>query len=415
MKRFVFKLSRTVLILAALLYLGLGFALSYGKQLGARHAAIDYPGFDFTQGTLADYDSYSRDYLRSTRVDAVDDAILDNLVPFTLEPGAECPRLPDGRLPHGIVLTHGLIDSPYSMRPLGEALRAHCWLVYGLLLPAHGARPGAMLDSRWQDWASAEHWAAQQVGARVEHLVLGGHSAGATLAIREATGNPQVQALVLFSPALGITAASRYAQALAQAPVALLFPAAAWYEVKPDSALYRYESFTFRAAAETWALIQTTLQEAEASERNLPTFTVLSHPDNTVDTDTARRVMANNANPASLTLLYSQHPENETIIGPHEQVLPSADLGHGVLSTSHLGLMTPPTHPYYGRDGEYRNCGHYAAQSPEYADCKAGKRAFYGEATPENLVQGLIERDAFNPYYDAMLDELVAFLNRLPR
>jgi alpha-beta hydrolase superfamily lysophospholipase len=411
MKRFFPKLLLGAVALAALLYMGLGFALSRGKELGPRHAAFDYPRFDFTTGTLADYDRYSRDYLRSARVDGVDEATLDNLAPFTLEPGPECPRSADGRLPRGIVLTHGLIDSPYSLRPLAEALRAHCWFVYGLLLPAHGGRPGAMLDSHWQDWATAEHWAAEQVGARVEHLLLGGHSAGATLAALESMHNPRAEALVLFAPAFGITEASRYAQALA--PLGNLFPAAAWFEVKPDSASYRYESFTFRTAAETWALIQTAWEEETATHRNLPTFAVLSHPDNTVDTNASLAFMAANTNPSSLTLLYSQHPENETVIGPRVQVLPSADLTHGFLSTSHLGLMTPPTHPYYGRDGEYHNCGHYEVQSADYAACKAGKRAFYGEATPENLVQGLVERSAFNPYYDAMLDDLLAFLDNL--
>jgi esterase/lipase len=412
MRRLFFKLLFSGLILVVVLYLGLGFVLSHGKELGPRHAEVDYPVFDFTKGTLADYERYSRDYLRQARVDTADDATLDNLVPFTLEPGPQCPRLPDGRFPRGIVLTHGLVDSPYSVRPLGEALRAHCVFVYGLLLPAHGSRPGAMLQSRWQDWAAAEHWAAEQVGARVEHLLLGGHSAGGTLAALESTRNTRVEGLVLFGPAFGITPSSRYAQMLV--PLGSLFPAAAWFEVKPDSARYRYESFTFRSAAETWALIQDTWQEENATHRNLPTFTVLSRPDNTVDTDAALGFMAANTNPASLTLLYSQHPEDETVIGPRVQVLPGADLTHGVLSTSHLGLMTPPSHPYYGRDGEYHNCGHYAAQSAEYAACKAGKRAFYGEATQENLVQGLIERDAFNPYYDAMLDNLLAFLDNLP-
>jgi esterase/lipase len=411
MRRFPKLLIGAALLLGAA-YMGLGFALSRGKELGPRHAELDYAPFDFQSGTLSDYDTYSRAYLRAARVDPADEATLDNLAPFTLEPGPECPKLPDGRYPRGIVLTHGLIDSPYSLRPLGEALRAHCVFVYGLLLPAHGARPGAMLTSHWQDWAAAEHWAAEQVGARVEHLLLGGHSAGATLAALESAHNARVEGLVLFAPAFGITAASRYAQAIA--PLGNLFPAAAWFEVKPDSASYRYESFTFRSAAETWALIEAERREEAATQRNLPTFAVLSHPDNTVDTEASLAFMAANTNPASLTLLYSQHPETETVIGPRVEVLPSADLADGVLSTSHLGLMTPPTHPYYGRDGEYHNCGHYAVASTEYAACKAGKHAFYGEATPENLVQGLVERTTFNPYYDAMLDDLVAFFDHLP-
>ncbi|MDR2213345.1 MAG: alpha/beta fold hydrolase [Pseudomonadales bacterium] len=411
MKFLLFKLPLACAFIAALLYLALGLALSHGKTLGPRHAPFPYPRFDFVRGTLQDYETYSRTYLRAGRLNAKDKATLDNLAPFLLEPDPGCPRASSGKWPRGVVLTHGLIDSPYSMRPLGEALRGHCLLVYGLLLPAHGSRPGALRDSSWREWAEAEHWAAQRVGEQVERVVLGGHSAGATLAVLEAERNPQVQALVLFAPAFGINDSARYAKFLA--PLSLAFPAAAWFEVKPDSARYRYESFPFRAAAETWALIQATWQQTRAAPRNLPTFTVLSRPDNTVDADAALAFMAANTNAASHTLLYSQHPENEGAVAARVQVLPSADLTGGLLGISHLGLMTPPNHPEYGRDGAYRNCGHYPPPSAEYRDCKAGGRSFYGEATPENLVQGLIERSAFNPYYDAMLSELLAFFDRL--
>lgn len=398
---------------AAVFYMAAGFALSRGKELGPQHAELDYPPFDFSMGSIEDYAAYTEAYLKASRGDELDAFTLENLKPFLLEPGPECERLPDGRVSHGVVLTHGLLDTPYSLRPLGEALRERCMLVYGLLLPGHGARPGALLTSSWEDWAAAEHWAAEQIGVQVDHLLLAGHSAGGALSVLESARNEDVEALILFAPALGIASTARYAQFLT--PLGRLFPAAGWFSVAEDSAIYRYESFAFQAIAETWALIQNAWSAEHATHRNLPTFAVVSHPDTTVDTDAALAYMAENTNPASLTLLYSQHPETETVIGPRVQVLPSADFANGVLGTSHLGLMTPPDHPYYGRDGEYRNCGHYAETSSEYADCKAGKRNYYGEATQENLVQGLVERIAFNPYYDAMLDELLKFLANLER
>jgi len=410
MLRFGHRSLISLLLLLIGIYGVLGLYLNQGKVLGARHAPVrNYPEFDFASGTLAQYTDYIDAYLRSQRTSATDDTVVANLLPFLLEPDASCPRTEDGRYASGIVLTHGLIDSPYSMRPLGEALQARCFLVYGLILPDHGSRPGAMLDSTWQRWAAAEHWAAQRIGGQVQTLLLAGHSVGGTLAVLESARNPRVDALVLFAPALAISEASKYARFIS--PLGGVFAGAGWFEVDQDEALYRYESFPFAAATQTWDLVQTTWQQERGTHRNLPVFTVASLPDNTVGTPAILDYMAANTNPASATLLFSQH---DYPAAPRLTVVNSAQPDNGILSASHLGLMTPPGHPYYGLNGEYRNCEHYgSAADDSFSRCKAGARNYYGEPTEENLASGLIERIAFNPQYPLLLDHLDAFLARL--
>jgi esterase/lipase len=343
--------------------------------------------------------------LQAARSAAEAQSVITNLAPFMLEPGNACAVDETGKYQRGIVLIHGLFDSPYSMRPLGEYLQSQCFYVLGLLLPDHGTRPGDFLDARWEDWAAATHFATTQLAARAHTVFLSGHSAGGTLALLEAARNPEVDALVLFAPALAITPAAKYAKYVAL--VGKLFPAAAWYEVQADAAVYRYESITFRSAAETYALIAATKAALAEQQRQFPVFTVATMQDNTVDTQAILDYMATNADPRSRTLLYSQFPwppadrmEVATTYAPEQDVL----------SVSHLGLMTPPSHPHYGRDGVYRNCGHYgAASNPRFVRCKAGERDFYGETTGANLAQGVLERIAFNPFYEAMLDRLAHF------
>ena len=64
----------------------------------------------------------------------------------------------------------------------------------------------------------------------------------------------------------------------------------------------------------------------------------------------------------------------------------------------------------------YRNCAHYGdAQNPLYVQCKSGRRAFYGEVTADNLSQGVLERIAFNPFYDEMLAGMQEFLRTAHR
>jgi esterase/lipase len=396
-----------LILIPALLFGAAGFFLSQGKVLGPRHEPVVTDAFDFATGDFAGYIAYTRNLMQSAGQDSP--GVIDNLAPFVLEPDASCPRMESGKFEKGIVLIHGLFDSPYSMLPLGESLRAQCIYVLGLLLPDHGTRPGDFLDSDWQDWAVATHFAATQLAQHADALYLSGHSAGGTLALLEAARNPDIDALVLFAPALGITPAAKYAQYIKL--LGDVFDGAAWYEVRPDEAVYRYESITFASAAETYALIEETKAELATQEHQVPVFMVASMQDNTVSTPEILAYMENNTHPASHTLLYSQYPYTAN---ERTEVVISNAPAQRVLSVSHLGLMTPPEHPHYGRGGEYRNCGHYGdSENPLYVQCKSGRRAFYGEATEDNLSQGVLERIAFNPFYDELLLSLNSFFTRV--
>ena len=57
----------------------------------------------------------------------------------------------------GVLLLHGLTDSPYSLRALGEALHAKGYQVLGLRLPGHGTAPSGLLELRWT-WRRRRSW-----------------------------------------------------------------------------------------------------------------------------------------------------------------------------------------------------------------------------------------------------------------
>jgi alpha-beta hydrolase superfamily lysophospholipase len=116
----------------------------------------------------------------------------------------------------GILLLHGMSDSPYSLRTIGEALHERGYWVIGLRAPGHGTAPSGLKWVRWQDVAAAvqlsmTHLAAK-VGERPVHVI--GYSTGAPLAINLALDSlddetlPTPASLVLVSPAIGITRAA---------------------------------------------------------------------------------------------------------------------------------------------------------------------------------------------------------------
>jgi len=140
-------------------------------------------------------------------------------------------------------------------------------------------------------------------------------------------------------------------------------------------------------------------------------MTVASAQDTTVDVQATFDFMQAQEHPLSFTLLYAQYD-----LPPYERtrVVNSNLPEEGIISMGHLGLMTPPTHPHYGMNGDYRYCGQYYGEpNDNFERCKAGERDFYGEATADNRAAGLIERIAFNPFYDELLEEIELFIDQV--
>lgn len=399
------KIAGILLAVVAVL-IALVVVLTSGKQLDARHRPLNFAEtFDFDTGTYADYTAYSERRLRAAHADASDEVIA-NLAPFRMEPPADCPVSTTATFRNGVLLTHDLLESPYSMRELGKALQARCFLVYGLLLPGHGSRPGDLLRSDWEDWVAAEKFAARELAREVDNLYLGGHGAGGTLAILEASNNAGVDGLVLFAPALD-THMSPW-QTIPGAVLGWLIPGARWAEVLPTVSAYRFDSRPYRLIGQTNALIEAMAAALPTRPFEVPVFTVLSLEDETVNPRAILDYMAVRVHPLSHTLVYTRHQATAL---PAMTVVRTYFPDEGVLSLSHLGLMIPQHDPDFGWYGTGKSCGHYfRGDRATYASCMAGDRAYLGEITEENLQEGVVERIGFNPFFYDMLEILDTFV-----
>ncbi len=163
----------------------------------------------------------------------------------------------------GALLIHGLTDSPYSLRSIGEHLSAGGFEVVGLRLPGHGTAPSGLLSFRIEDMQAAVRLAMrdlrQQLGPELPVYVVG-YSNGAalavdyTLALLEGEALPRPAGLVLVSPAIGVStlaALGRLRTGLSSVPG---FERAAWQVVEMEFDPYKYSSFSFHAAGETYRL-----------------------------------------------------------------------------------------------------------------------------------------------------------------
>jgi len=94
----------------------------------------------------------------------------------------EWPR-PDARF--GVLLLHGYTDSPYSLRSLGEALRAQGAQVLALRVPGHGTAPSALRTITAEDMNAAVALAMAHLRDELpgKPIIIVGYSNGAALAL----------------------------------------------------------------------------------------------------------------------------------------------------------------------------------------------------------------------------------------
>ncbi len=180
----------------------------------------------------------------------------------------------------GILLLHGLTDSPYTLRRIGQVLHDQGFYVLGLRLPGHGTLPSAIGQSTRKDWIAATRIGAAHVGSQLtvkQPFWIVGYSNGGTLALDyslqmlDEGADSQLrlpQRLVLVSPALGVTRAAAFAQW--HRPLSLLPPFAklAWHTIYPEHDPFKYNSFPNSAGYQTHRLISEVSDALDRCVRN---------------------------------------------------------------------------------------------------------------------------------------------------
>jgi carboxylesterase len=116
--------------------------------------------------------------------------------------------LPGGR-DTAVLLFHGLTGTPLEMRSLGEALASDGYTVHIPLLPGRGTRPEDMDRLCWEDWMEAGLRAYDTLAREHRSVVVGGLSAGGTMAL-DCALRRQPSALLLYAAVLEIAHRGAY-------------------------------------------------------------------------------------------------------------------------------------------------------------------------------------------------------------
>lgn len=341
--------------------------------------------------------------------------IVEGNAPFDLKPPAGFAGQ-QKTFRRGMLLIHGLSDSPYSMRALAGFFQQNGFRVMAILLPGHGTQPGDLLDVKWREWIKTVAYGVEKLAEEVEQVYLAGYSLGGTLSVYHSLHDSRVRGLFLFSPALDIT--HRAAWAHLHKFYSWMIPAAEWVGIKPDLDIYKYESLPKNAVAQTYALTRALHFQLRQHEMNIPVFVAASADDATVKTSATLKFMAHACHSVAKLVLYTARPEkfHSSFSAGQLELVNSVIPAQKILSSAHTAIVISPEDKHYGVDGEYANCVHYyPREMQKYAACMTNPAAnFKGEVTDENLEAGILQRLTYNPHFGALEVSLKQFIGKLP-
>ena len=361
----------------------------------------------------------------------------------------------------GVLLLHGMSDSPYSMRSLGETMVDGKTAVVVLRIPGHGTAPCGLLDVRWEDMAAAVEIAVSHLKKKVGDgpISIIGYSNGGALAVEYALSTieddalPKVDRIVLLSPSIGVSKLAVLAIWQSRLGRVLGLQKLAWNAILPEYEPYKYGSFTLNAARQAYRLTDTIrkrLKKAK-SRGQLGAFPPVLAFQSAVDATVSA--------PALVEVLFNSLPENghelflydinrltETEPIFHAQPTPGlaeikSHLGHsfrvtllanrdgdsrelvertrapgakdlevletplawpeGIYSLAHVALPFPETDPIYGGDA--------AEPSP---GIQIGNTIVRGERGVLQIPAATMLRLRWNPFYDFQEQRIQQFLGR---
>jgi alpha-beta hydrolase superfamily lysophospholipase len=360
----------------------------------------------------------------------------------------------------GVLLLHGLTDSPYSLRSIGTALGKRGWQVVGLRLPGHGTAPSGMLNFEVEDLEAAVRMAILDLHARLgpgKPIYIVGYSNGAALAVSyslsvlEGHALPRSAGLVLISPAIAVSpfaVVGRLRTGISELPG---FGRAAWQTIETELDPYKYQSFSFHAAGETHRLTSQLARRLDKlSERGPisgfpPVLAFLSTVDATIRAEAVvdvllsrlagpgnelvlfdvnryaivqsllvadpgsltRRLLAMPRRPFALAVITNVNPRTRQVKemraepqSPRQtQRLLDLEWPTTVFSLSHVALPFPPDDPLYG----------YAAPE-DLHHVQLGRVEVRGEIGVLGVPGWMLTRQRSNPFHPYVLTRIEEFV-----
>lgn len=194
----------------------------------------------------------------------------------------------------GVLILHGLTDSPYLTRDLARIFMDQGYYVLALRYKYHGTHPGELTKLNWRDFVDTARFGARMVHKKIKDIpaakfFIAGYSTGAAVSLyytaHETVRDPELPVpdkLFWYSPAMGISPAAKVAFLdiwLSRIP---FFKKFQWLDILPEYDSAKYNSFPKNAAVQVDRII-TEAKEVSRGAKLPPIYAYTSLEDATVD------------------------------------------------------------------------------------------------------------------------------------
>ncbi|WP_321803424.1 alpha/beta hydrolase [Burkholderia sp. BCC1988] len=294
----------------------------------------------------------------------------------------------------GILLVHGLGDSPWSFRDLAQELAAQGFLVRTVLLPGHGTKPDDLLTVTAEDWERVVWQQAEALQHDVKEVYLGGFSTGCNLVLEYAYAHPEIAGLVLFSPGFKTMPFDWMAP--------LVAPIRPWL-VKSGGSMpmqtpVRYMNVPTNGFAQFYRTSVIARRLLGNGPYDKPVFMVVAQHDSVLNTRYLLDVFQQRfTNPRSRLVWYGEKPSG-LVDATRVLIRPDRLPALRISQFSHMGLLFSPRNPLYGEKGGLRICLNGQTERATQS-CEQGASVWYSDwgHREEGKVHA---RLTFNPYFD---------------
>lgn len=360
----------------------------------------------------------------------------------------------------GVLLLHGLSDSPYSLRVLGKRLHTEGYTVVWLRIPGHGTSPCALANVSWQDWTAAVKIAVRGLRDLLPDgipLILGGYSNGGALSVHYAltsindTVLPKAEAIVLFSPMLGINPMAKITRLYHMVAMVSGNQKAQWAGINAEIDPFKYSSWPMNGNVQAWAVTNAVERMLDALEKTgrmnemPPVLAMQSVVDSTVVVPKLITVLFDRLElesnelflfdinrvdwlgnllnrsfeesvvpklkrtdlPYQLSVLKNAQADSRQVVvqtrkgGTWSEQAVDMSWPDGVVSLSHIAVPFPPEDPIYG-----------SFQAIEGNGLSLGSLRMRAEPSALLIPSSLFVRSRNNPFYAFMEDRVVNWLSQ---
>lgn len=351
---------------------------------------------------FADYITACQKMITDNRPDIKNDRekILAANSPFEL-----CPKQSNDR---GVLLIHGLLESPVNMKDIGEHFFERGYLVRSIMLPGHCTIPGDLLSTNYEDWIQAVRYGIASLKKDVKKIYLIGFSTGASLALHHVLHHHDIEKAVLIAPAIKIRSYLDFSSNWHRI-ISWCWERAKWLTIADEVDLMKYQSMPFNAAYQVYRLTRLLKKTSKTHQPKCPLFYIASMADTTISSVAILNYFKKYFHPENQLLLYSSKSirlQNKNMI-LRTSIYPELH----IKEISHIGLPISPNNPHYGRRGDYVHASRMETNNTIYGGFSQLENKFFHFLYKNRLIKKMRCRLTFNPDFDFMMEKIISFFS----